>query len=287
MNHVHCLITTNYRSVEEALSANTSPIAGVTSNEAKIRMDSPKRSAPVRRLHRNNEPNPPLGRIFCPFPEGGRAELGKRRAQLERMKQELGKRSLELQAVAGQVMSLKQELAEQTNVSTASTKREAHIRRLSRDQSAILSRDLPAVSARNVKKSQVLSRDLPAVSARNVKKSPLGKKKKDLVSKPVGNIQFSAASKPPKSIQFFAAPSLENDEVAFCSEIEQTTALKQQQNATSLCSKREALMRRLSRNLSAVCARNIVKEPLGKKKNAVSKKRSEIVCCCNCGCCAV
>jgi hypothetical protein len=56
----------------------------------------------------------------------------------------------------------------------------------------------------------------------------------------------------------------------------QIMALEQQQNATAASSKREAPMRRLSRELFPETARNLEKSPLGGKKNLVSKPTGSI-----------
>jgi hypothetical protein len=259
MNHVHFLISPNYGSAE-VLSAYTSiavgnPYSSSCTTEDKFRMDSTKTVTPIRRVHQDEK-----------------ADLRERRAELERKKQDLGKRRVQLsqlerekQAVAGQVMALKQELTEQTmaieqqqNVSTASTKREAHIRRL--------------------------SRNLSAMSSRYLSKSPRGGKQ-NAVSKPPGSIDFAPAPKPPGCIAFSHAPILEKDEMTFCcSESEESMALQQQQNATAASPKMETPMRRLSRNAVAKPPRNIefaaaptpeyfflVRSPLRGKKNAVSK----------------
>jgi hypothetical protein len=140
---------------------------------------------------------------------------------------------------------------QQQNATTTSPRREAHLRKL--------------------------SRDLLAVSARNLKKVRLGEKE-NTVSKPSRSIEFAVAPKPPANIQFAADLTLENDKVASCSEIEQTTSPT-----------KEALIRRLSRNLLAVSTMNLVKSQLGEKNKAVSKPKPSgiIVCSCNCGCCAV
>jgi hypothetical protein len=238
----------------DTLSANTSytsssvesPLSSVaTSNEAKIRVDGANHHHEIEYKQKS-----PLGPIFCLFPEGGRADLGKRRAelnQLEREKQELGKRRAELgllerekQALVGQVMALKQELAEYTmtlqeqqNAKILSPQREAPIRRLARS----------------------LSESFLNVSKRNLLRSPLEEKKK-------------AVSKLPGSKEFATAPSLETDQMSNVSETEQTMALEQQQNATTA-----SPIRRLFHNLSA---RNLLKSKLKKKKNAASKPPGNI-----------
>jgi hypothetical protein len=217
---------------------------------------SPKREAPMQRLSRNAVAKPPRSIEFAATPT---QDFFLVRSPLRGMENAVSKPSgskdfgaaptLENDQVvffseSKQTMAIQQ----QQNVTAASTKRKAPMRRL--------------------------SRNLSAVSARNLKKSCLGEQE-NAVSKPAGSIKFSAAPKPPVSIDVAAAPTLENDKVAFCTEIEQTTALHQQQhqqqNATAFCPKREALVRRLSRNLSTMYARNLKKSPLGRKKNCVSK----------------
>jgi hypothetical protein len=140
-------------------------------------------------------------------------------------------------------------LLQQQNTTAVSPQREAPIQGLSRN----------------------LSESFLNLSARNPLKSPLVEKKNE-VSKHPGSIDFAPASRPPGRIELGPAPTLENDQMSCFSESEDTMALPQQQNATATSPKRDAPMQRLSRDQSA----NLLKSPLGKKKNAVSKPPGSI-----------
>jgi hypothetical protein len=250
------------------LSANTSYTSSsiqsllstvATSNEAKIHVDG---------ANHHDEPNSksksPLGPIIGLFPERERTELRlrKRMAELERKTQELKKRRVELsqlererQALAGKVMALKQQLAEHTrplqqqqNATTASPQR----RGVETDQMSNVSE---AEQTKGIQQQQNATAASPIrrlfynISARNILKSPLGKKK-------------NAVSKIAGSKELAAGPSLETDQMPNVSEVEQTEALQQQKNVTAVSPRRQF------HNFSA---RNLLKSPLGEKKNTVSK----------------
>jgi hypothetical protein len=134
----------------------------------------------------------PLRPIFSLFPEGVRAELGKRSSelnQLEREEKELRKIRVELsqlereqRALAGKVMAIKQDITEHTMV-------------LQQQQNATAS------SPKTEAPMSRPSRHLSATSTKNILKSPLGGNK-------------NAVSKTPGSIEFAASPTLENDQTS-------------------------------------------------------------------------
>jgi hypothetical protein len=128
-----------------------------TSNEAKIREDGANHHDEL-----NNKSKSLLHPIIGRFQERelAKVRLWKRIAELGKRTVELSQLERESQAIAGQVMTLKQHLAEQTmtlqhqqNATAASSQREPPTRRRSRN----------------------LSDNILNLSARNLLKSPLGK----------------------------------------------------------------------------------------------------------------